>query len=67
MLGPAGGSAERSIDTLRRCALAIQRRLVEALSERISDQGPRFRMVPADPAVDISQQLLPLFDGDAVL
>ena len=24
-------------------------------------------MVPADPTVDISQQLLPLFDGDATL
>ena len=24
-------------------------------------------MVPADPTMDISQQLLPLFDGDAVL
>ena len=24
-------------------------------------------MVPADPTVDITQQLLPLFDGDATL
>ena len=24
-------------------------------------------MVPADPTVDITQQLLPLFDGDAAL
>ena len=24
-------------------------------------------MVPADPTVDINQQLLPLFDGDAAL
>ena len=42
-------------------------RLVEALLEHISDQGPRCGMVPADPTMDISQQLLPLFDGDAVL
>ena len=37
---------------------------VEALSERVSNQGPRCSMVPADPTVDITQQLLPLFDGD---
>ena len=40
---------------------------VEALSERISDQGPRCGMMPADPTMDITQQLLPLFDGDAAL
>ena len=40
---------------------------VEALSEHISDQGPRCSMVPIDPTVDITQQLLPLFDGDAAL
>ena len=40
---------------------------VEALSERVFDQGPRCAMVPVDPTVDITQQLLPLFDGDAVL
>ena len=38
-------------------------RPVEALSERISDQGPRCSMVPVDPTVDISQQLISLFDG----
>ena len=38
-------------------------RPVEALSERISDQGSRCGMVPADPTMDIFQQLLPLFNG----
>ena len=42
-------------------------RPVEALSEHVSDHGPRCGMVPADPTVDITQQLLPLFDGDAAL
>ena len=42
-------------------------RPVETLSKCISDQGPRCGMVPVDPAIDISQQLLPLFDGDAAL
>ena len=42
-------------------------RLVEALSECISDQGPRRGMVPTDSTVDITQQLLLLFDGDAAL
>ena len=42
-------------------------RLVEALLEHIYDQGPRYIMVSADPTVDVSQQLLPLFDGDAAL
>ena len=42
-------------------------RPVEALSKHISDQGPRCGMVPVDPTMDISQQLLPLFDGDAAL
>ena len=42
-------------------------RLVEALSEHVSDQGSRCGMVTADPTVDVAQQLLPLFDGDAVL
>ena len=42
-------------------------RPVEALAEHISDQGPRRGMVPADPAVDITQQLLFSFDGDATL
>ena len=40
---------------------------VEALLERISDQSPRCGMVPVDPTVDITQQLLSLFDGDATL
>ena len=42
-------------------------RLVEALSERVSNQGSRCGMVTADPTVDIAQQTLPLFDGDAAL
>ena len=42
-------------------------RLVEDLSERISDQGSGHGMVTADPTVDITQQLLPLLDGDAAL
>ena len=42
-------------------------RPVEALSERISDQGSRRGMVTVDPTVDVAQQPLPLFDGDAVL
>ena len=42
-------------------------RSIEALSERVSDQGPRCGMLPADPTVDITHQLLPLFDGDAAL
>ena len=42
-------------------------RPVEALSERVTDQGPRRGMVPADPIVDITQQLLPSFDGDTSL
>ena len=40
---------------------------VEALSECIFDQGPSCGMVPEDPTMDITQQLLPLFDGDAAL
>ena len=42
-------------------------RPVEALSECVSDQGPRCGMVPTDPTMDISQQLLSLFDRDAAL
>ena len=42
-------------------------RLVEALSERVSDQGSRRGMVTADPTMDIAQQMLPQFDGDAAL
>ena len=40
---------------------------VEALSKHVSNQGPRHGMVPVDPTMDITQQLLPLFDGDAML
>ena len=40
---------------------------VEAVSERISNQGSRHGMVTTDPTVDIIQQMLPLFDGDAAL
>ena len=40
---------------------------IEALSEYISDQGSRHGMVTADSIVDITQQMLPLFDGDAAL
>ena len=42
-------------------------RLVEALSERVSDQGSRRGMVTADPTMDIAQQMLPLFDGNVEL
>ena len=41
--------------------------LVEALSERVSNHGSRRGMVTTDPTVDIAQQTLPLFDGDAAL
>jgi len=40
---------------------------VEALSECLSNQGPRCGMEPLDPTVDITQQLLPLSDGDVAL
>ena len=42
-------------------------RPVKALLKRIFDQGPRRVMVPKDSTVDITQQLLPLFDGDVAL
>ena len=42
-------------------------RPVEALSERVSDQGSRHGMVTTNPTMDIAQQPLPLFDGDAAL
>ena len=42
-------------------------RPVEALSERISDQGSECGMVTADPTMDITQQKLPLFDRDTEL
>ena len=40
-------------------------RAVEALTECVSDQGSRHSMVTVDPTMDITQQLLPLFDWDA--
>ena len=40
---------------------------VEALSERVPNQGYRHGVVTADPNVDIAQQKLPLFDGDTEL
>ena len=40
---------------------------VEALSEHVPNQGSRCDVVTADPIVDIAQQMLPLFDGDAAL
>ena len=40
---------------------------VEALLECVSIQGSRHGMVTIDPTMDIAQQLLPLFDGDATL
>ena len=40
---------------------------VEALSERVFDQGSRCGMMSVDPTMDITQQMLPLFDGDAAL
>ena len=42
-------------------------RPIEALSERVFDQGSRHVMVMADPIVNIAQQPLPLIDGDAAL
>ena len=41
--------------------------LVEALSERIPNQGSRRGVVTVDPTVDLAQQKLPIFDGDAEL
>ena len=40
---------------------------VEALPEHVSDQGSRHDMVTTDPTVDVAQQPLSLFDGDAAL
>ena len=40
---------------------------VEALSERIPNQGSRCGVVTANPAMDIAQQKLPLFEGDIEL
>ena len=41
--------------------------LVEALLECVPNQGSRRGMVTADPTMDIAQQTLALFDGDAAL
>ena len=40
---------------------------VEALSECVAYQGSRHGVVTVDPTVDIAQQKLLLFDGDAEL
>ena len=40
---------------------------VEALSERVSNQGSGRGMVTADPTMDIAQQKLPLFDRNTEL
>ena len=40
---------------------------VEALSKCVSNQDSRLGVVTIDPSVDIAQQMLPLFDGDAEL
>ena len=39
-------------------------RPIEALLKCVFDQGPRCDKVLVDPTMDITQQLLPLFDGD---
>ena len=40
---------------------------VEALSKCVPNQGSRCDVVTTDPTMDIAQQKLPLFDGDAEL
>ena len=40
---------------------------VEALLECISNQNSSHGVVTTDPTVDITQQMLPLFNGDAEL
>jgi hypothetical protein len=35
--------------------------------EHVSDEGSRCGVMPVDPVVDILQQPLPLFNGDATL
>ena len=42
-------------------------RPVEALSECVSNQGPRRGMVTADPTVDVTQQKFSLFARDTKL
>jgi hypothetical protein len=40
---------------------------VEALAERIANEGTRCRMMAADPGVDVPQELAPFGDGHAPL
>ena len=40
---------------------------VEALSERIPNQGSRHSVMPTDPTMDITQQKLPLINRDTEL
>ena len=42
-------------------------RVVEVLLEHVSDQGSRHSMVTINFIMDITQQTLPLFDGDTAL
>ena len=71
MLGPVGESTEGSttpfVDAYDLLSVGYRGRPVEALSERVSNQGSGCGMVTIDPTMDIAQQMLPLFDGDAVL
>ena len=55
------------VDVHNMFSIGYRDRPVEALSECVSDQGSRCGMVTVDPTVDITQQLLPLLDGDAAL
>ena len=48
-------------------SISYHGRLVEALSEHVSDQGFGCGMVTIDPTVDIAQQMLPPFDRDVAL
>ena len=48
-------------------SIGYRGQLVEALLERISNQGSRHSMVTVDPTVDVAQQPLSLFDDDAAL
>ena len=48
-------------------SVSYYNRPVEALSERVPNQGSRCGMVPVDPTMDVIQQLLPLFDRDIAL
>ena len=71
MLGPASGSTGHRLAPFvgahNLFGVGYYGWPVEALSEHIFNQGPRHDMVPIEPAVDITQQLLPLFDGNATL